>query len=100
MSIISDEPLRAIRNAMERLALAAANTDVERHVAAERAIVEEALLALGAKPEPEQVAQARRCSVCGFVALGEDDLVCPRCDLFGAPSSHLNRFLTGDDEDG
>lgn len=80
MSIVRDEPARAIRNAMERLSRVAAGTPLETHVAEERAIVEEALGAIAAPDTGEAV---RRCDDCGRARGGEPG-PCPWCDLFGA----------------
>ena len=54
MTIAETEPVRAIRNSLERLRIVSEGTPVADHVVEERAIIEEALRAL----EPEASTRA------------------------------------------
>lgn len=77
-TLAQENPVRAIRNALERLARLSSGTQLEEHVAAERAIVESALVVL---EKGSATIEVRRCSRCGR-ACGETS--CEWCDLFGA----------------
>jgi hypothetical protein len=87
-TLAQEDPVRAIRNALERLERLAngCDPDLAAHVREERAIVETALRVIEGAPPDRTVETVRRCKECGNTfAAPADEEECAFCDLFQPP---------------